>query len=497
MNPRSPAGWGLGQVLGSLRFKLALLYLIVFAVILGGLSLTLIKLRERDRWQDFDDQVRDAAEVMALQVVVSGVLPPSRDIIRSRGYRRSALHIPGEFFQIRAVDESVIERSEGLRDEALPLTDVGRTAKSSDEPVLELLTGADAFRLLQASGELRLATLYRDPPTMDPFYLQVAMSTEPIEEGLRSMRRTFGVVIPSGLLAAAVASWVLARRSLAPVQKIVERARQISAASLHERLPTPRGRDEAAELVRTLNEMLDRLDKAFQAQERFLSDVSHELKTPLSVLLGEAQVLAQRKREIREYETFIHSVEEEVRSMHQIVDSLLLLARADAGFPMTFTSDVSLNDVVVEAVQRIQPLASVNRVQVRVTLADPSDDGASINVRGDMNLLVLMIGNLVHNAVRFSPQGESVSVRVAVRGVHAEIEVEDRGPGIDHEMTGKLFERFATRRVDSSTGRRQGGSGLGLAIARGVARLHGGDLVASDQFRPGAKFIARLPISVM
>ncbi|MCE7894302.1 MAG: sensor histidine kinase [Sorangiineae bacterium PRO1] len=156
---------------------------------------------------------------------------------------------------------------------------------------------------------------------------------------------------------------------------------------------------------------------------------------------------------------------------------------------------MSLNDIVVEAVQRIQPLASVNRVQIRVTLTDPSDDGASINVRGDMNLLVLMIGNLVHNAVRFSPQGESVNVCVAVRGSHAEVEVEDRGPGIDHEMTGKLFERFATRRVDSSTGRRQGGSGLGLAIARGVARLHGGDLVASEHFRPGAKFIARLPIA--
>jgi two-component system OmpR family sensor kinase len=313
--------------------------------------------------------------------------------------------------------------------------------------------------------------------------------------GPNESRRALGSIlllaIPGGLLAAGLAAWRGAKRSLAPIGRITQEVERLGAEDLCRRLDSPGGGDEAAELVKSMNQLLDRLEVAFTAQERFLAGVSHELKTPLSVLLGEAQVLMQRERTAEEIERFVASVQDEVRSLAQTVDSVLVLARAEAGLRTPFAGEVPLNDVVMDAVQRCQPLAKQQEVRLVPHLALPQGDEPPPYVRGDGELLRLLFVNLLRNAIHFSPADEAVDIAVAVQGEGASVRVRDRGPGIPPEHLHRVFERFFCVPRAEGTFR---GAGLGLTIVRGVARLHGGTVAVCNHPQGGCEFVTHLPL---
>ncbi|GAG52602.1 unnamed protein product, partial [marine sediment metagenome] len=222
----------------------------------------------------------------------------------------------------------------------------------------------------------------------------------------------------------------LARRSLAPIGEIARQARDYTAAHLDRRIRTRPGGDEVAELTRVINEMLSRLEAAFRAQERFVADASHELKTPLSVMLAEAQVLLQQDRTPEEYDQFVASAQDQLRQLVRLVDSLLTLARADAGFPLAQVQPVSINEVVMEAVERCGLLARHREVRLVPTLAPLAEDGVEALVDGDPALLRATIDNLIRNAVRYSPVEGAVEVEVRVNDQEVDVAVRDNGPGI-------------------------------------------------------------------
>jgi heavy metal sensor kinase len=476
----------------TLRFKLASLLLIVFGVILGGLCSAVLALREGYLREAFDERLTDRAEAIIDDIVTAAEANPGGKPENVFQRRVSRFRFPGYFIQVRLVEESVVARSLRLGENTLPLSDAARASSQSDRPALETVEDGVASALLGPGGELRLLTWHHVRAGEPRFCVQIAADLNRVNESVRNLRQVFLLVITVGLVATGIASWLLARRSLSPIARIAEIAERLRADDLTQRFEQPRGKDEVATMVATINRMLDRLAEAFQAQERFSADVAHELKTPLAILLGEAQVLMRQERSPEEYDRFVASVQDEVRALAQTVDSLLTLARAEAGLPITGGVDVPINEAVTEAVERCNPLAEQREVRVVPVLALGQSDEAGPMVSGDGALLRLMFANLLRNAIRHSPPEEVVDVSVAFSGEEVVISVRDRGPGIPREYEDKVFERFF--RVPDRKASFQG-TGLGLTIVRGIARLHGGSAGMSNHTGGGSEFVVRLPLA--
>jgi len=476
----------------SLRFRLAVLYLVVFGIIQIGFCLVILNVRERYLREDFDERLVDRAETMVEAISIRAGEADQAQGGQRTTPRLNPFRFPGYYFQIRADAGEIRERSRNLASASLPLSGAAQASRGRHPHVLETITGEAANLPADGPRELRLLTIHHDQPDLEPFFLQVGASLAPVEDSIAELRGLFFILVPSGLLLAAIASWALARRSLTPIGEIAKQARDYTAAHLDRRIQTRPGGDEAAELTNVINGMLDRLESAFRAQERFIADASHELKTPLSVVLAEAQVLLQQERSVEEYDQFVASAQDQLRQLVRLVDSLLTLARADAGFPLFQLKTVSVNEIVMEAVERCEPLARHREVRLVPTLVPPADDGTEANVNGDPALLRAVIENLIRNAVRYSPVEAAVEIEVAMDGPEVQVVVTDNGPGIPPEELGRVFERFFSIPRGEEPAQ---GAGLGLAIARGVATLHHGSITAVNRSAGGCEFTLRLPLA--
>jgi heavy metal sensor kinase len=340
-------------------------------------------------------------------------------------------------------------------------------------------SGADFPETIRPSGEpFRILAVNL---TLDDRALRVvgAYSLGDLEGALRGLRRLFLLAIPLFIGAAAAGGYSLARRSLAPVSAMAQRAAEITATNLDERLPVG-GTRELAGLATVVNELLDRLELAFAQQRRFVADASHELRTPTAIVRSEADViLSQVHRDEADYRASLAVIRDAARRLSRVVDDLFLLARADAGQQVLRSDPLYLEEVAEHAVRAMKTVA--DRKQVRLVLAGDHE----LAICGDEDLLGRLLLNLLDNAVRYSPPGEVVEVQLVRTHDRCEVRVRDQGPGIPTEAQPRVFEPFF--RGDSSRAREEGdgiGAGLGLAIARRIATMHGGRLELAES-RPG------------
>ncbi len=320
--------------------------------------------------------------------------------------------------------------------------------------------------------------------------------------------RTVLVVLPLSLLSTVVASYLIAGAATRPFKVLSERARTWTAETLSEEDEYAQDAPEEVEAIQEeLSKAKRRLSAAFQSQYRFMANVSHELKTPIAVLLTQSELIGGRASpdEVRQ---FARSLREEMTRLGRMVDSFLLLARVEQPDHLDSGTPCLVNEMVMEAVEECASFASQYEVRIDVSLIDDERyiDAATL---GDPELLRVLIGNLLRNAIRFSPAGESVVVRARVAEVDAallgrdertaeasqitaaEVSVIDAGPGIPEEIIGRVFDRFAQATGEERRGR---GHGLGLAIAQGIAELHGGQIHAANNEGAGALFRVYLPI---
>jgi two-component system OmpR family sensor kinase len=477
--------------LRTLRSKLALLYLLVFGFIQTGVCVVILAKREADLRQDFDERLADRAQSVLDRLQLADIDAWTAPTVDAGSVDLNLRRWPGYFLQIRAADGTILARSSNLGRTTLPAPEAAGSVASPGSATVETRTGDDVKPLVGPSGRLRILTLYTEDAGPMPASVQVARSLETVDASIRNLRRLFLFVVPAGLIAAGLASWFLARRSLAPIGRIAREARDLTAAELDRRIEAPSGRDEAAELVATINAMLDRLESSFRGQERFIANASHELKTPVSVLLAEAQVLTQQARTAEEYDRFVASAQEEMRRLGRLIDSLLLLARAEAGLAISAMRPVPVNELVADAVQRCQPLAQQREVQLVPRLLMPQAGKLEVLVVGDLQLLQALVENLLRNAIRHSPPGAEVEVEVRAVEDEISIAVRDRGPGLPPDRLETVFDRFVHAAPKTGSER---GTGLGLAIARSVAEMHRGSISAANREGGGCVFTARLPL---
>lgn len=310
----------------------------------------------------------------------------------------------------------------------------------------------------------------------------VGRSTEPVDDTLSTVAQLLAVSVP--LLAGLVAltTWIVVGRALAPVERMRRQVDAVTATTLAERLDEPATGDEISRLAGTLNGMLGRLESAQAAQRRFISDASHELKSPLATLRQYAE-LARAHPERVDQQELGEVVLGEGERLERLVQAMLVLARADEGVLRPERVDVDLDDLLLAEAARVRGAGAIAVDTTRVQ---------ATRVRGDAALLAQLARNLVDNAARHARTGIALAVAPAADGAgSAVITVDDDGDGIPPAERDRVFDRFV--RLDDARARDTGGSGLGLSIVREIAHAHGGAVRVEDAPSGGARLRVELP----
>ncbi|HTL70282.1 MAG TPA: ATP-binding protein, partial [Candidatus Eisenbacteria bacterium] len=354
------------------------------------------------------------------------------------------------------------------------------------EYVLKGTPRFDNFRLDQPGRKLSLR-VHTTPVIEDStvsYIVQVATSLEPVQAELDKLRAILFLLIPATVLLTGIAGSVLVKVTLNPVDDMVRTIRQIKADNLRMRLPLPHAHDEIHRLAETYNQMLERLENAFTSQQRFNQDISHELKTPLTVLKGELEVTLKKSRTPEEYAEVIRSGLEEIDKIRRILDHLLLLARFDSKELAMETQPVDLNLLMEKVMAHIKILADQKSIQISYVSSGP------VVLQGHEPQLRRLFINLVDNAIKYTPQKGRVIVTLSRDGDLAVTEVSDTGIGIPDNELPHIFDRFY--RVEKS--RSSEGFGLGLSIAKSIAQAHQGDIKVRSHPGLGTTFTVFLPV---
>jgi len=322
------------------------------------------------------------------------------------------------------------------------------------------------------------------------FTVVVLQSLHPQQEMMEDIRDTFLWAIPIALLLAGVGGYFLARKSLAPVAAMASQARRMGAENLHDRLEVANRRDELGQLALSFNQLLERLEKSFELQRRFVADASHELRTPVAILRGETEVtLSKPDRLPAEYRETLAILRDESQRLAHIVEDLFTLTRADAGqYPLTMR-ELYLDELASDVLRHARSLA----IGRNITLSSAIDPDLAL--QADESLLRRMLLNLLDNAIKYTASGGTVSLSCKKLDRQYVVSVTDTGPGVPSEIQPRIFERFF--RADKTRSRSEGdtgGAGLGLSIARWIAEAHHGRLELTRSDSSGSTFTAYLPV---
>jgi heavy metal sensor kinase len=315
--------------------------------------------------------------------------------------------------------------------------------------------------------------------------VQVAMSLENVNAARESFLLILLILAPVALAGSALGGWFLARRALAPVDAIVEAARRIEAENLSKRVPALPADDELGRLSTVLNDMLARLERSFGTVRRFSADAAHELRTPLTILRGEIEVALSSEPPPEQLRQTLASCLEEVNRLNSVVEDLLLMARMESNALSAQPSRVNLADVLYDAAPALTELAARAENNFAITAAP------ALWVEGYDALLFRMIFNLAENAIKYTPSGGRIEIRLEQQDGSAVLQVEDNGPGIAPEDQAHIFDPFY--RADPS--REGSGTGLGLALVRAIVELHQGRIDLFSELGKGSRFRVILPLA--
>jgi heavy metal sensor kinase len=315
--------------------------------------------------------------------------------------------------------------------------------------------------------------------------VQVGTSLEDFDETMKKLLIIMIISIPTSISVTIVIGYFMAKKALKPVDQIRKAAIKISSSNLDERIDIGKRRDELSRLAETFNDMITRLKDAFQRINQFSIDVSHELKTPLTILKGETEVTLRKDRENEDYRKLLKSHLEEVDRMTRIVDDLLLLSKADAEEIKLTIEDIALRDLVMDICMDMKIFADNKGIELIVSELE------DVRLKGDELKLRRMLWNVVQNGIKYTQKGGKVEISSYVNNGYVWIDVKDNGVGISEKDMKYIFDRFY--RGDKSR-RRESGSGLGLSISKWIAEAHRGVIEVKSRPLEGSLFSIKLPI---
>jgi len=463
----------------SFRSRLTLRWVLAFGLVLAVADLAVFFGTRAFLRRDLDAQLR----TLAATELASAVDEPGMGLhlheFPTGGHNPQ--EYAGKFVQLIDAGGRVLMQS--------PLLD--RTGPLIDQPVLiSALTGAEPMVNVAVAGRNgRMIGLVTPGP--ERYVVAVGVFTDQLDATLVRLRNLLAGVWFAALGLTAVVGFSLASTALIPIRRITHQAAAIANGKFARRLDPPAQDDEIGQMTHLLNRMLDRLHGALEANRRFAADASHELRSPLTAVLGEIDVTLKRDRQPVEYREALARIRERLQVMGRLTDDLMLLVRAQENHAPV-VGEVRVVDLLQRVASRSADAATAARVSI--SIAAPAD----LVVYGDAGLLERVFDNLLRNGIQYNRDDGSVSMTARVSPREGEwvtdrvvIAVRDTGAGIPVAERKKVFERFY--RLDSSRSRRTGGAGLGLAISREIVELFKGTITVADAPGPGTTIEVGLP----
>src|SRR5437773_491918 len=475
----------------TIRGRLTAWYSIALALTLAAFAAVLYGARRGASYQDLDQRIQSEA------ALTGGILAES---YRARGVLvrgdtagrpvlipdlAALLEAVPDYLIITARDGSLLFASPDAR--ALTFQQVEQLRLVAAAPISGRTSGA--LRLEPDGPKLHYALRYVTDAGPQFGAILAGANLRTAELSAEQLLSTIALILPLGLVAALLMGSWIARRALAPVDRIITEVREITdGRSLHRRLAEPMVKDELGRLTETLNQMMTRLERSFAALRRFTADASHELKTPLTVLRAGVERAITMPSLPSEALAALEETLQEINRMTELVEALLMLARADEGTAPLHRETVDLRAIVEETGETGELLAAEAGVNMEVaTPADP------VIVPVDASRIRQLILNLLTNAVKYTPAGGSVRLQLGPSNGRVTLTVADSGVGIAPGDLPHIFDRFW--RADSArtrTGERSG-TGLGLAICKWIAEAHGGTIAVTSRPGRGTTFVVSLP----
>jgi heavy metal sensor kinase len=467
----------------SLRIKLTLYYLAILSAILFFIGIAVYTYVSRSLLIPIDESL--AYQITKIERIIElgpgGVEPGmgNENAEKLLEVRPHAVQIIDDVWQVR--DEEYVSPDDHLevdRDKLSQLA-VGETRYDTEKT---------------RNGDLlRVVTLRaKDPDGSGTYFIRLGYSLNSFQKTTRRTLILLGVAIPLALLLGSYGGLLLANQALRPVDRMTRAAEHIAAGDLSERVPEPARMDELGRLAATFNDMISRLQAAFERQKQFTSDASHELRTPLAVMRGDIEITLRRERSSEEYKRALTSNLEEIMRLSRLVEDLLTLARGDTGRIELRCEPVDLNDLCRRMAEYITPLAD-NRDQTLTYGPPPGAETAPVMVSADVLRVKQLLLNLLDNAIKYTPLRGRVALRLKTEDKIAVITVADTGRGIPPEDLPHIFERFF-RRSAKTADRTAAGFGLGLSIVKWIVDSHGGRIEAKSEVGKGTEFTVRLPL---
>lgn len=313
----------------------------------------------------------------------------------------------------------------------------------------------------------------------------IGRSLDGVHDTVSSLKRVFGFLFLLGILLSGFGAYLLAGQALRPLRQVRQAAEQISGQNLTERVPEPPTNDEVQALAGSLNAMLGRLEDSFEAQRRFTSDASHELRTPVTAISGHASYLLRRTNPNEQQQESLKIIQSESERLTNLIASLLQLARSDSGALVLTYQPIFSTLFLSEIARELAPLANAQQTQIGI-------QGQEIPFEGDPDRLKQVIINLIGNALKAGAKTITLESSSENDGQEIRLAVKDDGPGIPAEYLSKLFDRFY--RLQDSRSRDQGGAGLGLSIAKGIVEAHAGRIWLESEVGQGTTAFVQLPV---
>jgi signal transduction histidine kinase len=366
-----------------------------------------------------------------------------------------------------------------------PLPEAERLLTEAGDGIVSVPTPDTIYRVLTAPTTLRFYDRSGQPVSNKRVIIQVARSELLMRDEMEGLLFILLLGLPIGVVAAGIFGYSLARRALAPIERMAEHAQSITADRLHDRLPIGNPKNELGRLASVFNDTLSRLEESFEQMRRFTADVSHELRTPLTAIRSVGEVGLRERRDEKAYRGIIGSMLEEVDRLASLIDRLLRWSRAETGQTRLAQEVIDLRQLAEDVAGHLGVLAEEKQQLLTV------EQSGSPRGIGDRQVLRQALIDLVDNAIKYTPAGGRIRVRVSEMPTGVTIDVIDEGPGIPPDLRSQIFSRY--ERGGHGAFGPIGGTGLGLSISRWAVEANGGTLTLEPDQGSGSTFRITLP----
>lgn len=463
--------------LTGIRYRLTAVYSTLFGLFICIFAyITSVQYIQTLR-EDFDSALLNYAIDLA-DVIVEGKSKASFNIPNREFNKRFPFMVGQTHYIVRDIDGSILSVNENN----FPIRDIPYLKSLAQKP-----NYTHRFQSLEIADQIyRAINLRVSNGQGRAMILQVATNATILEEQENRTLYVNLITIPLLILISSVISYVIAGNALNPIKVVTETANNIAASNLSLRVPELKSKDEVADLSRTFNTLLERLEKSFMAQEHFVANASHQLNTPLAIIKGELDVLESKERTPEENQRFRKSLREEIERLIELVKNMLLISRVEAGQETFIFHPVRVDEILLSTTSRLNLKAREKKITLKFNMAEELDSDA-VEVNGEKQLLTSLFENILDNAIKYSPENSTVGINIEQIEGQLEVQIADEGPGI---LTSD-YQNISSKRFQRGSKMLLPGTGIGLSIAYQIAEYHNATISYTALQPKGSLFSVR------